>query len=177
MMPGYLAVVKEGPAMTRMLTCFGAVLLASGLSVAVGAEEKLNVFGTEMIVKTDGSKTGGAMTVVETTVPAGSGPPRHVHSREDEMFYIVSGRFKLLHGSHEMEVGPGEVIFLPRDETHTYRNVGSEPGKLLVTITPAGFEGFFREVSERRLTPPQDMEAITALADKYGLKFTGPPLQ
>lgn len=163
--------------MARMLTYVGAALVATGLSIAAAAGEKLNVFGTEMVVKTDGSKTGGAMTVVETTVPPGSGPPRHVHSREDEMFYIISGRFKLLHGNHELEVGPGEVIYLPRNETHTYRNIGSEPGKVLVTITPAGFEGFFREVSERKLMPPKDMQDITAVADKYGLKFTGPPLQ
>ncbi len=157
---------------------FAAVVaLTASFPFALAAEEKLNVFGTEMIVKVDGSKTGGAMTVVESVVPPGSGPPRHVHSREDEMFYVISGRFKMAHGEHEMEVGPGQVIFLPRKEAHTYKNVSNEPARLLVTITPAGFEGFFRKVSERKLSPPKDMQEINAVAEKYGLRFVGPPLQ
>lgn len=151
-------------------------IVVCGLLTPLAAEEKLNVFGTEIIVKTDGSKTGGLVTVVEATVAPGSGPPLHVHSREDETFYILSGRFKLAHDEDGMEVGPGQVVFLPRNEAHTYKNIGSEPGKLLVTITPAGFEGFFREVSDRELSPEKDMEEINAVAEKYGLTFVGPPL-
>jgi quercetin dioxygenase-like cupin family protein len=161
----------------RKLSSFAAVVaLATSLSSALASEERLDVFGTEIVVKVDGSKTGEAMTVVESTVAPGSGPPRHIHSREDEMFYVVSGRFKLAHKEHEMEVGPGEVIFLPRHEAHTYKNISNEPAKLLVTITPAGFEGFFREVSKRKLSPSKDMQEINAVAEQYGLKFVGPPL-
>ena len=160
------------------LSSFATVVaLATSLSSPLAAEEKLDVFGTEIVVKVDGSKTGGAMTVVEATVPSGSGPPRHVHSREDEMFYVMSGRFKIAHKDHDMEVGSGEVVFLSRNETHTFKNVSSQPAKLLITITPAGFEGFFRDVSQRKLSPPKDMQEINAVAEQYGLKFVGPPLQ
>jgi quercetin dioxygenase-like cupin family protein len=163
--------------MNRFRSLAAVFALATSYSFAVAAEEKLNVFGTEIIVKVDGSKTGGTMTVVESVVPPASGPPRHVHSREDETFYVISGRFKLAHGEHEMEAGPGQVIFMPRNVTHTYKNISGEPARLLVTITPAGFEGFFREVSKRQLSPPKDMKEINAVAEKYGLKFVGPPLQ
>ena len=163
--------------MNRLSSFSLVVALATSFSFPVAAEEKLNVFGTEIIVKVDGSKTDGRMTVVESIVPPGSGPPRHVHSREDEMFYVISGQFKLAHGEHGMEVGPGQVVFLPRNEPHTYKNISSQAARLLVTITPAGFEGFFREVSQRKLSPPNDMQEINAVAEKYGLKFVGPPLQ
>jgi len=128
-----------------------------------------------MLLKPHGEMTGGAMAVVEATVPAGHGPPKHVHSREDESFYVIEGRFRLWHGDDLMEVGPGEVAYMPKDVPHTYQNIGSEPGRLLVTIIPAGFEGFFRDVSQRGLSAPEDMQELNALAGKYGLQFLGPP--
>ena len=72
------------------------------------------------------------------------------------------------HGGHD-------VAFMPRNVPHTYQNTGNGTGRLLVTITPAGFEGFFREASRRQLTPPKDMAEINALAAQYGLSFVGPP--
>ena len=144
-------------------------------TAAAEAPERLNVFGTEMTVKVDGAKTGGSLAVVEATVPPGSGPPKHVHSKEDETFYVVEGQFRLWHGDKTMDIGPGAVAFMPRNHPHTYQNVGSSPGRLLVTITPAGFEGFFREASKRALSPATDMQGINALAEQYGLKFVGPP--
>ena len=144
---------------------------------ATEAPEKLTVLGSEMTVKTDGARTGGAMAVVETVVPPGYGPPKHVHAKEDEMFYILEGQFRLWRGDETLEVGSGAAAFLPRNVPHTYQNIGSSPGRLLVTITPAGFENWFREVSKRRLSPEKDMNEISALADQYGLKFVGPPPQ
>ncbi len=145
-------------------------------SPAVAQEtEKLNVLGTEMVIKADGESTGGAMAVVEATVPAKQGPPLHIHSREDELFYVIDGQFRIWHGDENMEVSSGEVAFLPRNMRHSYQNIGDGAGRLLVTITPAGFEGFFRKVSERNLSAPEDMEELQALAKEYGLEFLGPP--
>ncbi|HEX2134895.1 MAG TPA: cupin domain-containing protein [Microvirga sp.] len=153
-----------------------AAFLVSG--PALGQElEKLNVFGTEMAVKTDGSRTGGSAAAVEATVKPGSGPPKHVHSREDEIFYIIEGRFRLWRGEETLDVGEGAVAFLPRNVPHTYQNIGNTPGRLLVVITPAGLEGFFREASQRGLAPERDMTDIAALAGRYGLTFVGPPPQ
>ncbi len=143
-------------------------------SPAVAQEpEKLNVLGTPMVLKIDGQKTGGAMAVVEETYPPGHGAPQHVHAKEDELFYIIEGQFRLWRGDEALDVSPGDVAFLPRSVPHTYQNVGSEPGRLLTTITPAGFEGFFRAVSRQNLTP-KDMEQLQALAKEYGLEILGP---
>jgi len=150
-----------------------------GLPSALAAEEleKLNVLGTETIVKVDGRKTGGAMAVVETTVRPGDGPPKHVHTKEDELFYILDGQFRIWRGEEILDVGAGAVAFLPKNVPHTYKNIGTGPGRLLTTITPAGFEGFFREVSKRGLSAPKDMQELTTLANQYGLQFLGPPPQ
>lgn len=149
-----------------------AWLLASPAAIA---QEKLNVLGIEMTIKLDAEKTGGAMAVIESVVAPGGGPPMHIHSKEDELFYVLEGRFKLWHGDMVLDVGAGDVAYLKRDGRHTYQNVGTAPGRLLTVITPAGFEGFFREVAKRRLSAPTDMKELNALASEYGLQFVGPP--
>jgi quercetin dioxygenase-like cupin family protein len=165
---------KEAPVLKR----FAFVLLIAwfpGHAWAMDQPEKLNVFGTEIILKSDGKDSGGSIAVAEAFVQPGSGPPKHVHTKEDETFYVLEGTFRLWHGDHTMEVRQGDVAFMPRNVPHTYQNIGGETGRLLVTITPAGFEGFFREASRRKLNPPNDMGEINALAAQYGLSFVGPP--
>ena len=154
-----------------------AAMLAFGMTGSARAQEpeRLNVLGTEMVIRVDGEKTGGAMAVVEATVPPGHGPPLHIHSREDELFYIIDGQVRIWHDKEFMEVSSGAVEFLPRNMAHTYKNVGTEPARMLVTITPAAFLGFFREVSAGNLTAPEDMAELQAVAAKYGLEFLGPP--
>ena len=162
-----------------MLAKVGIALIAACVtalcSSAAIAQEKLNVLGIEMTIKLDAEKTGGAMAVIESVVPPGGGPPMHIHSREDELFYVLEGRFKLWHGDMVLDVGAGDVAYLKRDGRHTYQNVGTAPGRLLTVITPAGFENFFREVAKRRLSAPKDMAELNALAGEYGLQFVGPP--
>lgn len=165
--------------MTRFLLSTAALAATIFTTPLVAAEEpeKLNVLGTEMVLKADGSKTNGAMAAVEARVKPGGGPPKHVHAKEDEMFYVLEGQFKIWRGDEALDAGTGAVVFLPRNVPHTYQNTGSEPGRLLVMITPAGFEGFFREVSRRELSAPKDMQELETVAKQYGLQFLGPPPQ
>jgi quercetin dioxygenase-like cupin family protein len=52
------------------------------------------VVGDHYTVKCSGEDTGGAFTLIEVLVPPGSGPPPHIHRREDEMFYVLAGEFE-----------------------------------------------------------------------------------
>src|SRR3712207_8056587 len=103
------------PKATVSFAAVAAFTIALSCPALAQEPEKLSVLGTEMLLKADGQKTGGAVAVVEATVPPGHGPPKHVHSREDESFYIVDGQFRIWHGDEVMEVGPGEVAFMPRN--------------------------------------------------------------
>lgn len=152
-----------------------ALMMGLAAGAAIAQPETLNVLGIEMTIKLDAEKTGGAMAVIESVVQPGGGPPMHIHSKEDELFYVLEGRFKLWHGDMVLDVGAGDVAHLRRNGRHTYQNVGTAPGRLLTVITPAGFEGFFREVAKRALSAPKDMVELNALAGEYGLQFVGPP--
>lgn len=120
--------------------------------------------------------TGGAMSIIDSTVPDGAGPPRHVHDAEDETFVILEGRCRFwLDGAH-FELGLGESAFVPRGTEHTFKVIGGAPCRQLVILTPGGFEGYFAEMAKGQFRIPEDMAAISESAERFNLRFTGPPL-
>lgn len=126
------------------------------------------------ILTTDAS--GGAMSIVDSVSPEGSGPPRHVHDAEDETFVILSGTCEFWVAGETVVKGPGETIFVPRGTEHTFRVTDDAPCRHLVILTPGGFEGFFADMAKGQFRIPDDMPAIEASAGRHNLRFTGPPL-
>jgi quercetin dioxygenase-like cupin family protein len=138
--------------------------------VPPGTGKPLDFPGETVRVRISGEQTGGAYSIIETVVLPNSGAPLHRHDNEDEIFYIVEGEFDLTYGDKTHRVKPGTVAVLPKGEAHTYRNVGEEPGKILITIVPAGFEHFFEEV-----TDTGDAEEMRSAAERYRVEFPERP--
>jgi len=124
---------------------------------------------TEIFVTRE--QTGGALGLFRQTIAPKSGPPLHIHRSNDEFFYILSGEFKFKLGDRVVSASPGSVVFVPRGTKHTFENSGSEPGVLLVGVTPGGLEKFFVE--------RQGIDAATADAinKRYDTDSVGPPLR
>ena len=80
------------------------------------------------LIKATAAETGGGAGLFEGHVPPGEGPPLHVHRREDEIFHIVEGRFRIWCGDRTWDVEPGAVVFLPKGVPHTFRNAGPGVG-------------------------------------------------
>ena len=106
----------------------------------------------------DGSETGGAQALIETTQIPGAEPPLHVHEREDETFYVLEGNLSVWVGGQVHHLQAGESIFLPRGIPHTFR-IKSPTVRGLNFISPAGFEQWFRELG----TPADSFELSTDL--------------
>ena len=121
-------------------------------------------------------QSGGAMSIVDSWSPDGSGPPRHIHAGEDETFVVITGTCKVWIAGEERLAGPGESVFIPRGIEHTFKVVGDEPSRHLVILTPGGFEGFFADMAAGQCRIPEDMPAIEESARRHNLTFTGPPL-
>lgn len=141
--------------------------------------------GSELItIKASGYQTGGTYALMEDVTAPRGGPPLHVHSREDEAFYVIEGRFLFKCDDQEITATPGAYLFLSKGTVHTYMNIGDGPGKLLVIATPAGLERFFTEVgqpgSDLSSPPPPSTEAqlgqLVAVAQRHGIEIMGPPL-
>jgi mannose-6-phosphate isomerase-like protein (cupin superfamily) len=105
------------------------------------------------------------------TIAAKSGPPAHIHRAEDEFFYVVSGEFSFKLGARIVSAPARSIVFAPRGTARTFQNVGTEPGVLLVGVTPGGFEKMFAE--------RQDVDAETnrTLMKMHNMEVVGPPLQ
>ena len=105
------------------------------------------------------------------TIAPKSGPPTHVHQTEDEFFYVVSGEFKVKLGDRIMSAPAQSVMFVPRGTAHAFQNVGSEPGVLLVGVTPGGLEQMFAE------RQGVDSETERTLMKMHSMEVVGPPLR
>lgn len=131
--------------------------------------------------KLTGEETDGALALVDSWVMPHSGPPLHIHEREDETFYVIEGEFEFLAGEATIRVGAGSVVYGPRGIPHTYRNTGDGAGRFLTLITPAGFEGFFRELGEP-VSDPSEPPPVTSgkikkmltISPRYGITFPPP---
>ena len=132
----------------------------------------LRAFGDEVVIHLDGERTGGTVTMFTGTVPPGGGPPPHYHVNEDETFHVLEGRVAFLSGGEWREVSPGGSAFIPRGVTHTFKNVGDQPSRILIMTTPSGFEKFFARCAEEFAKPGvPDMSRITQIAGEHGIHF------
>lgn len=132
----------------------------------------VTVLGGDIITfKVTAAETAGAFSVLETITPPGGGPPPHVHEREDETFYVLEGEFQFQIGKESTVAGPGTMVLAPRGIPHAFRNTGLTPGKLLVVVSPGGFERFMQEFSELPANAPPDMAKLAAMGRKHGIKF------
>jgi quercetin dioxygenase-like cupin family protein len=126
-----------------------------------------------------GEETGGAYFAMEAVVPPGGGPPPHIHTNEDETFYVVEGTVDFRLGNETLTAGVGDFVYVPRGGVHCFHNVGSEPMRMILTFTPAGIGKFFEETLERALDPtlppPDNVEEVAAryaaAAPRYGMEF------
>jgi mannose-6-phosphate isomerase-like protein (cupin superfamily) len=118
----------------------------------------------------DGIETSERFSLVEHPMsPRALAAPLHKHTREDEYSYVLEGRMGALLGDDVVEAGPGDLVHKPRDQWHTFWNAGDEPCRILEIIAPAGFERFFRELSDLGGVLEADESQLASLNDRYGL--------
>ncbi len=141
----------------------------------------------------DGGETGGGFSLVEHPMsPRALAAPLHRHAREDEYSYVLEGRVGALLGEQVVIGGPGDLIFKPRNQWHTFWNAGDEAARILEIICPAGLERFFSELVDlggvaqaepetlmtlnQRYELEMDPESIPGLVERFGLRFPGEPI-
>jgi mannose-6-phosphate isomerase-like protein (cupin superfamily) len=141
----------------------------------------------------DGDEALGRFSLVEHPMSARAlAAPLHRHANEDEYSYVLEGRVGAMLGDEVVVGGPGDLIFKPRNQWHTFWNAGDAPARILEIISPAGFERFFRELVEiggvTRAEPQIlgelcarygleiDPGSVPGLVERFGLRFPGEPL-
>ena len=135
-----------------------------------GLEGFLGSIGVRFMI--DGGETGERFSLVEHPMsPRALAAPLHLHTREDEYSFVLQGRMGALLGDDVVEGGPGDLVFKPPNQWHTFWNAGDEPCRILEIIAPAGFERFFQELSDLGGAINADPEAFAQLRERYGLEL------
>ena len=141
----------------------------------------------------DGDEAGGDFSLVEHPMSARAlAAPLHRHTREDEYSFVIEGRMGALLGDEELVAGPGDLVFKPRNQWHTFWNAGDEPARILEIIAPAGFEKFFAELVDLggvgavepevmgelcgRYGLDMDPDSVPGLVERFDLRFPGEPI-
>jgi mannose-6-phosphate isomerase-like protein (cupin superfamily) len=135
-----------------------------------GKEGFLGSIGVRFLI--DGSEAGERFSLVEHPMsPRALAAPLHLHTREDEYSFVLQGRMGAVLGDEVVEAGPGDLVFKPRDQWHTFWNAGDEPCRILEIISPAGFERFFQELVAVGGAVHADPETLAQLCGRYGLEM------
>ena len=141
------------------------------LGPADGKKGMLRSIGVRFMV--GGVESEGWFSLVEHPMPPRAlAAPLHRHSREDEYSFVLEGRVGALLGEQIVYAEPGDLIFKPRDQWHTFWNAGDHPARILEIISPAGFERYFEELIEVATEEsPPTQDRVSKIADRYGLRF------
>jgi mannose-6-phosphate isomerase-like protein (cupin superfamily) len=140
-----------------------------GFELEATGGERLRFGEVEVLVKASADTTGGAFTIFEENAPVDT--PLHVHKNEDEMFYVLEGEHIFQVGDEEFRVGPGGFAFAPRGIPHSQRRVVPRTGRILALTSPAGLEGFFRDLAEADRAGTLGPEAYSSASKRYGVTW------
>jgi mannose-6-phosphate isomerase-like protein (cupin superfamily) len=155
----------------------------SALVVPPGEGRHLWHIGDLMTFKALAADTGGRIALWEQLLPHRSSPPLHVHSREDEAWYVLEGSLTFQVADDIQSAEAGSFLWAPRGLPHTFR-VDSPAARLLGIAVPAGFEEFFLATGRPAATPtippppdgPPDLAALVVAAARHGSDVLGPPM-
>lgn len=133
-----------------------------------------------------GAETNGQYAIWEAIVPPGGGPPPHVHTREEEGFYVIEGEITFSIGEERHVATAGMFANLPVGTPHAFKNESNRPAKMIITVSPAGLEQMFMEcgvpvvvnpeTGEMQAPAPtkQEIEKLLSIAPGYGIEIRVP---
>jgi quercetin dioxygenase-like cupin family protein len=145
--------------------------------------KSLRVFGELVTYKVTSSQTGGAYSLFEIITQPGYGPPPHVQHWEDESFYVLEGEYEFMVEGRTITAGAKSLIYVPKGNLHTHKNVGERLARMLISQTPGGsHERFIEALGEAvadATSPPvseglSDVKRIAVIAAKYGIEIPQP---
>jgi len=171
---GLLELLRPRGSIAAQLTPSSTPRFSSGADAA-----RLWVGPIVTAVRADSTLTDGHYGLVENLVRPGAGVPLHVHSREDEALYIVTGELRVTVGDLQRVVKTGDLVYMPRNVPHRFQNGSDQPARMLVIFSPGGFERGFLEIGrpmrsaneQPPVLTPEDQQRMREVAERYGARW------
>ena len=142
-------------------------------AIIVTPEQALSIkpFGLDMKVLLTTEATGGAISVIQGWHKPGEGPPDHVHFNQEEVFFILEGTYELTVGDKTSTVGPGTIVFIPRNVVHRFKNVGDTTGRMLDWSLPGGQDLYFKAISDLAASDGFTGQKVMEISRKFDTNF------
>jgi quercetin dioxygenase-like cupin family protein len=153
----------------------------AGFVMAADEGQAFWFLNTLTINKVGGDQTQGGLSIVDHRMPAGFAPPPHIHQASDEALLVLDGQLEGFCGDQAWRAGPGSLVFMPRAIPHGFTVSNAGPGRIIIVVSPGGFDQFVAAASEpaqalRLPEPvPPDPAVITQIAAAHGIQILPPP--
>lgn len=138
-----------------------------------GDGEALRILGTHTRFLCTAAQTGNKWSLMEVTLPKGSGAPPHAHPW-DEAYFVISGEVGFLVGGERCVIGAGDFLYAPADTEHAFEGLSETPARVIIFDAPAHAETFFREVDANVRNMPADLDKMLAIGDRHQVRFSPP---
>lgn len=153
------------------------------IQLATGEGPAYSAVGDVYRVLATGDQTGGAYVLCEARVLPGGGPPPHIHHREEEAFFVLEGEITFTLNGKRVVAGAGAFVQGPREVPHAFKNEGAVEARMLILVTPPGFERFIAEIAQPVASfsappapvTPADVQKLLEVAPRYGIEILPPP--
>jgi mannose-6-phosphate isomerase-like protein (cupin superfamily) len=138
----------------------------------VKPEQALSIkpFGLDLKVLLTTEATGGAISVLMGWLKPGEGPSDHVHFNQEEIFFIIEGTYEMTVGDQTSTVGPGTIVFIPRNVVHRFKNIGDTTGCMLDWSLPGGQDHYFKAISDLAADGCFTSEKVMEINKKFDTK-------
>ena len=128
-------------------------------------------FGLNMRVLLRTEDTDGVFSALLVEHEPGAVVPPHFHRKQEEYFCILEGTYELQIGDVKKTAGPGTIAFIPRNTTHTFKNVGDSVGKMVDWSIPGGQDKYFTRVDELAAGDGFTGEAVAKVHAEFDTLF------
>jgi len=131
----------------------------------------LKAFGLDLKVLLTTEATDGAISVLVGWHKPGEGPPDHLHFSQDEVFFILEGTYELAVDEQTSTVGPGTIVFIPRNVVHRFKNVGESTACMLDWSLPGGQDRYFKAISDLAAGDGFTREKVVEISKQFDTNF------
>ena len=128
------------------------------------------VLGDNQTIKLTGKDTNGLYTLIEQYNNPGMEIPMHVHKDEDEVFHVLEGKLEINVDNTITTLNPGDIGFCPRGIPHSWKVIGDQKTKVMLSIFPSGLEHMFKELTMLPQGPP-NFNKVAEICKRYNINF------
>src|SRR6188768_2154902 len=112
-------------------------IAGEGAMHAVTAAEEITLGQIVVRFLLEGAASGGSIAMFECDVPAGARVPvAHSHDAYEETIYGLEGVITWTVEGTPHQIGPGQVLCIPRGAVHRFDNLSGSPTSMLCVVTP-----------------------------------------